>query len=86
MKSAEPGSLDARFERLQRQLRTLRWVCGGLVLAWMGSLTWTALHTASVPSVLAVERLEIVEPDGKPREPSIRILDENGGTLFQLPR
>jgi len=35
-----------------------------LAVAWAGTAAWLLLRASSTPQVLAVERLEIVEPDG----------------------
>jgi hypothetical protein len=35
-----------------------------LAVLWLGTAAWLLLRTPSMPPVLAVERLEIVEPDG----------------------
>lgn len=51
---------------MQRSVRRLQWVVGILVLAWLATIGWLVSGGASVGPVLSVERLEIVEPDGKP--------------------
>ena len=50
--------------RIQRRLALLWAGVAGLTLVWLGTVAWLVAKTPSVPSVLAVERLEIVEPDG----------------------
>jgi hypothetical protein len=37
-----------------------------ILLLSLGALAWVSMRPASIPPVLALERLEIVEPDGKP--------------------
>lgn len=53
---------------LQRQLSALRIAMVVLVLGWLGTTMWgvASTGTVSTPKVLTVERLNIVEPDGKP--------------------
>ena len=62
----ETGNLEIRLGVLQRQLQVQRASIGVLILVWLGTIAFLALRTPSVPSVLSVERLEILEPDGKP--------------------
>ena len=38
----------------------------GLALTWLATVAWGALRTPSIPQVLSVERLQIVEADGTP--------------------
>lgn len=54
--------------KLQGQLNVLRVAMVVLVLGWLGTTVWgvASTGTVSTPAVLTVERLNIVEPDGKP--------------------
>ena len=49
---------------------TANWLLRGLVaalaIAWLATTAWLFARTPAIPPVLTVERLEIVEPDGKP--------------------
>jgi hypothetical protein len=47
-----------------RQLARLWAAVAVLAVLWLAIAAWLLLRTPSVPAVLAVERLEIVEPDG----------------------
>lgn len=47
-------------------VRRLQWMVALLALLWMATVAWLVMERNSTPAVLAVERLEIVEPDGKP--------------------
>jgi hypothetical protein len=59
-----PGT-DPDTSRLQRQVAGLRWGLIVLGLLWLGTVAWIAFRPQAFPAVLAVERLEIVEPDGQ---------------------
>jgi hypothetical protein len=65
MEKSEGQHVEQRIGALQRQLAFLRRLAFFLTLMWFAALAWIAMRTA-VPPVLSVERLEIVEPDGKP--------------------
>jgi hypothetical protein len=65
------GNIEARggditLASLQRQMAWQRAAIVVLALLWVLTAAWFAMRGPSVPAVLAVERLEIVEPDGKP--------------------
>lgn len=64
MGAGEGRWIEGRDE-VQRQLGRLRTGLVVLALIWVGTLGWLVVRGWSVPAVLAVERLEIVEPDGK---------------------
>src|SRR5262245_6008894 len=66
METAELEHLEKHIGKLQSQISRLRWVAAVLILIWIVSATWIAIRMSSVSPVLSVERLEIVEPDGKP--------------------
>ena len=51
-------------EEVQRQLIGLRAGLVGLALIWLATTGWLLVRGRAVPSVLTVERLEIVEPNG----------------------
>ena len=57
---------DDRIEALQGQLIRLRRMVVVLALLWLAPVMWLATRVLSIPAVLSVERLEIVEPDGTP--------------------
>lgn len=61
-REAEEGALDATVTRLRR----LRLAVVALAVVWAGTVGWILLRDGSVPDVVSVERLEIVEPDGQP--------------------
>lgn len=46
-------------------MKRLQWVVAVLALAWVTTMVWLLVERGN-PAVLSVERLEIVEPDGKP--------------------
>jgi hypothetical protein len=54
-------SLDA----LHREIRTLRWSLISLAVVVGGALVWLALKPTELPAVIAAERLDIIEPDGR---------------------
>jgi len=58
--------LEKRLAVMQRQLVALRWAVVGIATTLLVSMTWMMFRTRSVQPVLSAERLEIVEPDGKP--------------------
>jgi len=66
MQNQETISVDIRLGSLQRQLAYQRAAIVGLILFCLGTSAWLVLRSPSMPPVVAVERLEIVEPDGKP--------------------
>lgn len=55
----ERSETDARVGRLQVAVVLL-------ALAWLATVGWIALRPHPTPTVLSVERLEVVEPDGQP--------------------
>jgi hypothetical protein len=65
MENGESDHVEQRIGTLQRQLAFQRRIAFFLTLLWLASLAWITVRTG-IPPVLAVERLEIVEPDGKP--------------------
>lgn len=89
---SEPHGWEATLAEHRRGLRRLELAVAGLGFAFAGAVAWIALAGAPTPSVLAVERLEIVEADGSlafdvpdAGEPSIQILDEEGRAVLRLP-
>lgn len=60
----EKSVLNIDEPGIQRQLSRLRTGLVTLVLIWLVTVAWMIFRTPSLPPVLAVERLEIVEPDG----------------------
>ena len=60
--------LSELCHKLQRQLNALRVAMVVLVLGWLGTTVWgfASTGTVSTSKVLTVERLNIVEADGKP--------------------
>jgi hypothetical protein len=68
--------------RLAAEVRTLKRGIVMLALLWLASVAWLATADPRVPEVLSVERLEIVEPDGKlafvlanSRRPAVATID-----------
>ncbi|HET9867610.1 MAG TPA: hypothetical protein VFQ06_09995, partial [Nitrospira sp.] len=57
---------EDQIEGLQRQLTRLRSLVVVFALLWLATVAWLAARAPSIPAVLSVERLEIVEPDGSP--------------------
>ena len=69
MENLESLHVDNRLGLLQRQLKYQRLAIVALAvfgLLTMTTLAWLIVRTPRLPSVLSVERLEILEPDGKP--------------------
>ena len=66
MQSPESNSVEARIGALQRQLAYHRAALVALIVLMSGTTVWLALRPPTIPPVLAVERLDIVEADGKP--------------------
>jgi hypothetical protein len=64
--NVESQHAETKIGILQRQFVFLRRSVAALALVWLATVAWIIFRVASVPPVLAVERLEIVEPDGKP--------------------
>lgn len=60
----EQHTRDASVETLTHAVRRLEITVVTLAVALAGTLTWIVVRGAPAPDVLAVERLEIVEPDG----------------------
>lgn len=60
----EPGEHGAASAR--SRLRRLEVAAVALFTGWAATVAWIATRETSVPDVLSVERLEIVEPDGRP--------------------
>jgi hypothetical protein len=65
MTNEDHRDLGTRVDALRRQVRFLKGAAAVLTLLWVASLAWVVLRSG-LPPVLAVERLEIIEPDGKP--------------------
>jgi hypothetical protein len=57
---------ENEYRVLQRQVAALRVAVAISAILWLGTTTWLVIRSPSIPPVLAVERLEIVEPDGTP--------------------
>jgi hypothetical protein len=55
---------DPSLDALRRAVRRLELTVGLLGIALVGILAWIVVAGPPTPAVLAVERLEIVEPDG----------------------
>ena len=66
MENVESLHAETRIDNLHRQLVFLRRSVAALTLVWLTTVAWIVFRAASAPAVLTVERLEIVEPDGKP--------------------
>jgi hypothetical protein len=66
MQNQETHSVDSRLGLLQRQLKYQRVAMLALAVVWLITITWLVVRTPRLPAVLSVERLEILEPDGKP--------------------
>ncbi len=80
MREADEPSGEAR--QIQRELKILRAGVAILALLWFGTTVWLLARTPTIPSVIAVERLEILEPDGTPalvvansQRPAVATLD-----------
>jgi hypothetical protein len=60
-------SMDRPRDRhpLERRVARLTAAAIGLALLWAGTVLWTVIRNPRIPPVLAVERLEIREPDGE---------------------
>lgn len=57
--------VESGSNTLERRVARLTFGVVGLAALWLVTVAWVALRRPSVPPVLAVERLEIREPDGK---------------------
>lgn len=55
---------DTAVRALERRVARLAMATLGLALIWIVTVAWFVLHRPAPPPVLAVERLEIREPDG----------------------
>src|SRR6188474_2274539 len=66
MQNLETHSVDSRLGLLQRQLKYQRVAILALAAFWLITITWLVVRAPRLPAVLSVERLEILEPDGKP--------------------
>jgi len=53
------------YDALERKVARLTVAVAGLALLWLVTVAWAAFYGSAIPSVLAVERLEIREPDGQ---------------------
>ena len=62
----EDDHFEKRCGTLQRQVALLQAAVIGLTLIWLATVAWLVVRAPSIPPVLAVERLEILEPDGTP--------------------
>lgn len=58
--------LHPRHAELRKSVRQLQAFVAILLVAFLASTSWLALRSPSIPSVISVERLDIVEPDGSP--------------------
>ena len=61
---SEPDGWEGTLAEHRRSLRRLEVAVLGLGFAFAGAVVWIVLAGAPIPTVLAVERLEIVEADG----------------------
>jgi hypothetical protein len=66
MKHRYGENFEIQYKNLLRQLLLLRAAVAGLALVWLAATTWLVTRTPSLPPVLALERLDIVESDGSP--------------------
>lgn len=73
---------NGAHDRLERRVVRLTTGVVGLAVLWLATVMWVALRRPSVPPVLAVERLEIREPDGtlafvlaNSRRPAVTTMD-----------
>lgn len=66
MGSEDDGGTTAGRSETDARVGRLQVVVALLGLAWLGTVGWIALRPPPTPTVLQVERLEIVEPDGQP--------------------
>jgi hypothetical protein len=57
---------ESSLNALRREVLILRWSLTALAVIVGGALAWLAVKPATLPPVLAVERLDIVEPGGLP--------------------
>ena len=55
----------SELSALRREVSLLRWSLIALAVIAGGALAWLAVKPPALPAVLAVERLDIVEPDGQ---------------------
>lgn len=69
-------------DRLERRVVRLTTAVVGLAVLWLATVMWVGSRRPSVPPVLAVERLEIREPDGtlafvlaNSRRPAVTTMD-----------
>jgi hypothetical protein len=65
MPSSQPSHSDADLEHLRAQVGRLRTAFALLAIAWIGVTLWLVTRTPTLGPVLALERLEIVEPGGE---------------------
>lgn len=65
METPESGTVTS-IAKLQRQISGLRIAVVALAVPWLGTTGWLVTRPLDTAKVLQVERLEIVEPDGKP--------------------
>lgn len=61
----EPQTTSGR-QASHARIRRLELTTAALSVALMGTVAWVALRPPPTPEVLAVERLEVLEPDGQP--------------------